>query len=189
MGPRPDPHPAPLLGIDPRELRGLITDHGRFVAGLLRSRAVPGADIDDATQEVFVVVARRYAERPRDAGIRSWLYSIAVRIASQRRRSHLRLVAREAVGLATSHIPDPEQQLGARDRLRRVESFMQSLPLAQREAFTLCMVEGMTVPEVAALSGTNLNTLYTRVRTTRRAFLRFLAKAESDHVTDRGGSS
>src|ERR1044071_2880363 len=50
-----------------------------FVWRVLRTFGVPGAQIEDAVQDVFVVVHRRLAEWQGRAAITTWLFAIARR--------------------------------------------------------------------------------------------------------------
>src|SRR5262245_54373284 len=52
----------------------------------LRRLGVEPSGLDDAVQDVFVVVHRRLAEFD-GRSLRAWLYAIAVRVASDHRRS------------------------------------------------------------------------------------------------------
>src|SRR4029079_8293311 len=60
--------------------------HVRFVWRVLRTFGVPEAQIEDAVQDVFVVVHRRLAEWQGRAAITTWLFAIARRIAGAHRR-------------------------------------------------------------------------------------------------------
>src|ERR1041384_5180517 len=68
--------------------------HVGFVWRVLRTFGVPDAQIEDAVQDVFVVVHRRLAEWEGRAAITTWLFAIARRVASthRRRRSEERRV-------------------------------------------------------------------------------------------------
>src|SRR5262245_44928260 len=63
----------------------------RFVWRALRYLGVPRADVDDAMQDVFVVVHRKLGSLEQGRSVRSWIYGICVRVASDRRkRAHVR---------------------------------------------------------------------------------------------------
>src|SRR5262249_42469449 len=58
----------------------------QFVWCVLAKLCVLSADVSDVCQEVFVVVHRRLGDFDGRASIRSWIYGICVRTASEYRR-------------------------------------------------------------------------------------------------------
>jgi RNA polymerase sigma-70 factor (ECF subfamily) len=65
----------------------VFREHGAFVFRLLRRLGIPDADLDDLTQEVFIIVHRSLDRYQEQNQMRAWLYRIAVREASRLRRS------------------------------------------------------------------------------------------------------
>src|SRR5437868_6114304 len=65
----------------------LYRAHVAQVARWLRRLGVPPSDVEDAVHDVFVVAFRRLgAYEPERASFSTWVYGIAMRIASARRR-------------------------------------------------------------------------------------------------------
>ena len=63
--------------------RAMYEGHVDFVWRNLRRLGVAEADVDDRTQEVFVVAHRRFADFvDRGPGPRGWLFQIVLRVAS-----------------------------------------------------------------------------------------------------------
>ncbi|HSD87703.1 MAG TPA: sigma-70 family RNA polymerase sigma factor, partial [Kofleriaceae bacterium] len=60
--------------------------HFAFVWRVLRTFGVPDAALEDAAQDVFVVVHRRLPEFEGRAAITTWLFAIARRVAGAHRR-------------------------------------------------------------------------------------------------------
>src|SRR5882757_9514417 len=60
--------------------------HVGFVWRVLRTFGVPPVQLEDAVQDVFLVVHRRLAEWQGRAAITTWLFAIARRVASTHRR-------------------------------------------------------------------------------------------------------
>src|SRR5215207_8141138 len=60
--------------------------HVGFVWRVLRTMGVPETALEDAVQDVFVVVHRRLPEWQARAAITTWLFAIARRVASSSRR-------------------------------------------------------------------------------------------------------
>jgi RNA polymerase sigma-70 factor, ECF subfamily len=150
-----------------------------FVWRNLRRLGVGEAALRDAAQDVFVVVHRRLGEFEGRAPLRSWIYSIVTRIARQYRRTRERKELRDVEDpeqVADSSLPTPEDSAGRGEALRLLVSLLEMLDDDKREAVVLCDLEGMTVPEVAAALGSNVNTVYSRVRAGRLELRDLLAR-------------
>ncbi len=157
----------------------VFRDEHDFVWRTLRHYGVVDAGLDDATQDVFVVVHRRLADFDGRAPLRSWLIGIARRVASRHRSRAAAQVQREApLGFVEPTSADP----GPHSRAIRVEAadfvttFLDGLPPKLRVVFELCEIEGMSAPEVGEVLGIPINTVYSRLR---------LARARFEHALER----
>lgn len=143
----------------------LFARHGAFVWRSLRHLGVHDADLEDQTQEVFLVAYQRLDtfgwQHPR-----AWLYGIARRCASTyRRRTHRTRAS------AIDELPDPratdDPSVGAEvDMLRRV---LANIDADKRAVFLLYEVEEMSLREIAEAVEAPLQTVYTRLLAARRA--------------------
>ncbi len=125
---------------------------------------------EDVVQEVFLSVWRDPSAYDRARGsLSSWLLSVvhhkavdAVRREeSQRRRQNL---AEEDFALdEAGAVRDVEEEAWTRVVADQVRSALQTLSQPQREALTLAYYGGYTQREVAALTGTPLGTVKTRM--------------------------
>ena len=81
-----------LRGVAPApSFERVYRDGFAFVWSTLLRLGVPRAAVEDATQDVFVVVHRRLADfEGRGAGLRSWLFTIVRRVAYRHRRGAAR---------------------------------------------------------------------------------------------------
>ena len=150
-----------------------------FVWRNLRRLGVEEATLRDAAQDVFVVVHRRLGDFEGRAPLRSWIYSIVTRIARQYRRTQVRKELRDVEDperIPDSSLPTPEDSAARGQALRLLVSLLDTLDDDKREALVLCDLEGMTVPEVAAAVGSNVNTVYSRVRAARQQLRELLAR-------------
>ena len=143
----------------------VFREHAAFVWRSLRAFGVDAADLDDATQEVFVVVHKRHGswdgQRPRE-----WLFSIAQRVASNhRRRSRTRRNATETreADVADSRTPSFEH----RETLEQLSAALAELDEDKRLVFVLYEVEQMPMAEVASVVGAPLKTAYARLYAAR----------------------
>lgn len=137
----------------------------RFTWSVLRRLGVPQPAIEDAAQEVWVIVHRRLDALESPRAVRSWLFQIARRVAARHRRGEQR--SRRKLD-ALGRVPErPDLPHADRDSLLTVETLLGQLDARKREAFVLSELEGWSAPEIAKAAGTNPNTVYSRIRLAR----------------------
>jgi RNA polymerase sigma-70 factor (ECF subfamily) len=149
--------------------------HAPFVWRSLRRLGVRHAALDDATQEVFVVVHRRFAEFRAGPTEKAWLFAIAQRVASDqrrwvRRKGNLSPLHDELVSGSAS----PLDGAITREASDLVLAFLEQLDEPRRNAFILADLEQMTCAEAGETLGVNPNTVYYRLAAARKAFVAFL---------------
>jgi RNA polymerase sigma-70 factor, ECF subfamily len=153
----------------------IYREHFEFVWRSLRRLGAPEHALEDATQDVFLVAARRLDEFEGRSSIRTWLFGIAMRVVRTQRRTawrHQRKV--DALAAAAPEAPgDPNAQ---RDAQRLLLALLETLDDDKRAVYVLAELEGMTVVEIAEGLGTNINTIYTRLRTARQQLREAAAK-------------
>jgi RNA polymerase sigma-70 factor (ECF subfamily) len=154
----------------------VFSAHAEFVWRSLRRLGVPAADVDDALQEVFLVVHRRIAEYEDRGFMRAWLFSIARQVSSHYHRGVKRTEARHRGLVISATAPDLEEIVALREAERVVTAFLDQLDEAQRLVFFLSDIEGLTAPEIAAALDVNVNTVYGRLRKARKRFERVVAE-------------
>jgi RNA polymerase sigma-70 factor (ECF subfamily) len=140
-----------------------------FVFRVLRSLGVHPHRLEDAAQDVFTVVHRRLAEFEGRSSIRTWLFGIAQRVASDYRRGERRKASQLdplTPDIQSEHA-SPHANLEARRAADFVDEFLKSLSSQKREVFALAFMEEMPAGEVAQALGIPLNTAYSRIRTVR----------------------
>jgi RNA polymerase sigma-70 factor (ECF subfamily) len=160
-------------------LESVYRKHFKAVWRLLRRLGVAQAQLDDAAQDVFLVVQKKLSELSPDAALQSWIFAIAVRVASEyRRRSFWRRAepyddsveperARQHQDAATSH---PEQATEVREAVRLLHRLLAELDAKKREVFVLAELEQLSAPEIASVLDVNLNTVYSRLRGAKQQF-------------------
>jgi RNA polymerase sigma-70 factor (ECF subfamily) len=143
--------------------------HLGFVWRILRTFGVPPGQIEDAVQDVFVVVHRRLAEFEGRAAITTWLFEIARRVAGAHRRragnARTETLTEEPAGGADTFADASRAQAAA-----TVMAILADMDEDKRIVFALVELEQMSVPEVAKVLDLNLNTAYSRLRLARQAF-------------------
>jgi RNA polymerase sigma-70 factor (ECF subfamily) len=150
-------------------LAELFTAHAGFVWSLLRRLGVRVADVEDVSQEVFVVAHRRLPSFEPRANPRTWLYGIAVRVASDYRRSAR--IRREELAASP---PEPsldapqESALNAKRGLAWLDEVLEQLDDDKRAVFVLYEIEQLTMSEIAPIVGAPLQTAYSRLHAARK---------------------
>lgn len=152
-------------------LRRLVDAHYDAVWRVLRRLGVPSHEADDAAQRVFVVTARRLDEID-PARECAYIMGIAVRTASETRRTLRR--RREDAGTDHTEWPDlsdgPEALLDQKRARDLLDAIVAAMPLELRTIFVLRELEGLTLPEIAAIQGLPLGTATSRLRRARELF-------------------
>lgn len=171
--------PRPLPSAEPQapvlDLATVYEAYFRYVWRCLRSLGVRDSQLEDALQDVFIVVQRRLAEFDGRAAVRTWLYAIALRVA----RKYRDRARREPASLEAAREDDPEFSSPHQssddgeletERLALARRALSALDDDKREIFVLARVEQMSAPEIVAVLRIPLNTVYSRLRAARLAF-------------------
>jgi RNA polymerase sigma-70 factor (ECF subfamily) len=162
-------------------LKEIYDGHYRFVWRVARRLGVAEATLDDVVQEVFVVMHRRRGELDMTGSIPALLYGITRRVAGRTRE-----VARQREARATqlrvvaAPVPaptaDPEARTLLEERAEVVRAALDAMDEDKRMMFVLTQVEGMSIPEAAAIVDVNVNTASARVRAARELVLKAIAR-------------
>jgi RNA polymerase sigma-70 factor (ECF subfamily) len=175
---------APSIDLEEPGTRGAVVfervfqEHAPYVWRALRRLGVAEADADDVCQEVFIVVYRKLGTFHGGSSLRTWLYAICLRVASEHRRRPHRL--REEVVAA---VPDEgvaaaqEEELQRRQALGLLDQALDQLDDEKRAVFVLFELEQMSMVEVAAAAGCPLQTAYSRLYAARKTVEAALARA------------
>ena len=164
-----DSRPVPKVELDVPTFDAVYTAHVAFVWRVLRTFGVADAQLEDAVQDVFIVVHRRLPEWEGRAAITTWLFAIARRVASSHRR-------RKAGTRTETMTVDPEGPADTFAEMSRAQasatvmSILERMDEDKRIVFALVELEQLSVPEVARMLELNLNTAYSRLRLARAAF-------------------
>ncbi len=157
------------------EFADLYREHIDFVWRNLRRLGVSAASLDDAVQDVFVVVHRRLATWEGRSSLRTWLFGIALRVARDQRRSVRRKGEPcELPPDLPSPGPDPLTSLEHNEALRRLDRALLTLDEDKRAVFVMMEIEQMTAPEVVEATGLKVNTVYSRLRLARAELQAYL---------------
>jgi RNA polymerase sigma-70 factor, ECF subfamily len=155
--------------------------HFDFVWRSLRLLGIPDELVEDAIQDTFSVVSRQLASFEGRSALRTWLFAILHRVASNYRRARRRkqspLIPFEEMA---SHEPGPDAHVEAQDVARIVERYCDGLEPERRALFVLAVLEELPAAEVAACLSLPVSLVYSRVFTLRKGLEKALLAREVD---------
>jgi RNA polymerase sigma-70 factor, ECF subfamily len=147
----------------------LFREQVRRVHGLLYRVLGPNAGVEDLLQETFIRVFRALPQFRGESALSTWIGGIAINVAYGHLRSTPPATVRlELVPDVRADGPDAEQQLQARHGLRRVYEILDRMDPRLRVAFTLHVIDGRSMREIADLTSASLVATKTRVWRARR---------------------
>jgi len=149
----------------------VYAEHARFVWRSLARLGVPPEQIADGLQEVFVVVHRRLATFEGRSTMRTWVFGITLRVASdfaRRARRHPSEPLSETLPDARGEAPF--EGAARTEALGTLHRILDELSPEQRAAFILVELEQMSVPEAAQALDANIHTVTSRLKTARQKF-------------------
>ena len=126
------------------------------------------ADMDDLVQDTFIEIFRSLPTFRGDALLSTWIDRIAVRVA------YAYIAKRKNDTVRLSIVPEPpssdasaEDRATAREAARRLYAILDKIEPNQRIAYTLHVIDGRPLEEVAEIM--NATTVTTKVRAWRAA--------------------
>ncbi len=143
-----------------------------FVWRSLRRLGVQPSGLDDAVQDVFLVVHRRLAEFEGRSSIKTWIFGIALHVAQRAARTHARHPAEQLDETIAAPVDalTPHDEAARREAVAVLYAILDELDADKRAVFVMAELEQMTAPEIAEIAGLPLNTVYSRLRAARREF-------------------
>lgn len=164
------------------DFRELYNSHFRMVWRVLRRLGVPGADVLDLTQKVFLIAFMKLPEFEGRSTMSTWLCGICNRVAWAHRRS---MTARNEISTDPAQleeasgeldVPPPDVALALHAEAERV---LAKLSEGQRAVFILYEVDELSGPEIASILQISLGTVRSRLRYARATFRREMQRLAS----------
>ncbi|MBI2301114.1 MAG: RNA polymerase sigma factor [Armatimonadetes bacterium] len=159
---------------DPEAFRTLCMRWRRRLAAWFRPLLGDPAAVDDAVQEVLLLLWTRRAEYRATGRFEAYVLTLArhhwLNAQRRARRRETAELADDAVGVG----PGPEAEALASEQQRRLARAVQALPAAHRQVLELATVAGLCQDEVAARLGLPLGTVKSRLYYARRKLRRSL---------------
>jgi RNA polymerase sigma factor (sigma-70 family) len=154
--------------------RLLLDDVGPAVTRFLRGR-VAIDEVEDVYQEIFMALFQARHTYQAGRPLEPWLFAIARNVAADHSRRRWARASWEEL------TPDlPERAAGDSPTASPdIEGLLTRLPPAQREAFAMLKLDGMTLEAAAGRAGVSVGALKVRAHRAYKA-LRKLIGGESD---------
>jgi RNA polymerase sigma-70 factor, ECF subfamily len=150
------------------DVGAIFREHGRYVHRLLRRLGVAPAEVDDAFQEVFVVVHRKLDSFEGRGPVRAWVHGIAVRVSVRyRRRRNASPEVASGDELDAIDLRTPAECLSAQEAREILGAILDRLDDDKRTVFVLYELEGLTMQEVAQSMNSPVQTAYSRLHAAR----------------------
>ena len=153
---------ARVLAGDTSAFATLVRRHERRVFRVTLAVSGCKEDAEEAMQDTFIKAHRHLAQFRHEAKFTTWLTSIAVNEALQRRNARKNNLSLDDPAAMEAHLipqrcepwhTDPEKIVGRQELRELVEQAIQNLPLMYREPLVLRDVEEMSTEEAASLLG------------------------------------
>jgi RNA polymerase sigma-70 factor (ECF subfamily) len=152
-------------GGDHEAYRALLDDLIPVLRAFLRRRVPNVSEVDDIVQDVLLAVHRARHTWDPTRPLEPWLFAIARNVAIDHAR---RTLSRAGWEVAVEEPPDAPGAVDA-PFAPRLDAALEKLPRAQREAFRMLKLDGLSVEEAAERAGTTPGALKVRAHRAYKA--------------------
>lgn len=172
------PDAEALARVSRGDLGGLGELYDRYAPAVhaFARRAAPGDDAEDIVQNVFLrLLATAQSFDARAPSARAWIFGVTANVMRERRRSLARLGRVLGELLVEPREPTPAPGAAGVD----LERALSRLSEPKRVVLLLAEVEGFACPEIAAMLGIPVGTVWTRLHHARRQLRRYYDQSEA----------
>ena len=142
----------------------LVARHGPMVLSVCRRFLREPAEVDDAFQATFLVLARRAGAIRVEWSLGPWLHGVSRRVARRLQMVSARRTATHRGGEFLDSVPDRYRcEIADIERRLDLKGALDALPAAFRDALVLCYLEGLTHDEAAEKLGCPVGTVRSRL--------------------------
>ncbi|MEZ5308184.1 MAG: sigma-70 family RNA polymerase sigma factor [Pyrinomonadaceae bacterium] len=162
---------------DPEAFDSLVDRYGNAVFGMLLRITGDREEASDLTQETFIRAIKGIAKFRGDAGLKTWLFRIAINQSKNRfrwwkRRKKDKTFSIDApigesetafADVLESNVSNPLDDVLEKERSRKLITAIEQLPTAYRETIVLCDIQGLSYEEIAEVLDINIGTVKSRI--------------------------
>ena len=147
----------------------VIREHAPFVWRVLRHHGIPEDQLEDLSQDVFIVICRRLGDFEQRSSLRTWIYGICRNVVFDARRRQRRKQETPSDELPETEAPaDQSRALLRKDLQTALRAALASLPEHARMTFVMYEVEHMDMAQIAQSLGCSLSATYARLHAARK---------------------
>ena len=157
----------------------LMTQYSPRVYASLYAYTKSNEDAEDLAQAPFIKAWKALDSFRGDSAFFTWLYRIAINLAKNHfqssafKKQKMNISEDERV-YEIEDISNVETDLMHEDSLRKINSFIQTLPENLRTSFTLREVEGKSYEEIGIITDTPIGTVRSRIFRARETILEYI---------------
>jgi len=133
----------------------------------------------DIVQETFINAVRHIGRLQDDGKFGSWLFGIAHQKCIQQWRKRKESICIEELESVSDDEPSPSQWLIRKEQEDEFMMQLNQLPPPQRSVLLLHVVEDFSLDEIAAITGTAIGTVKSRLHYARKALRKLIEKERS----------
>ena len=161
--------PFSLDSVSQGRLSAIADAHFTWLWRLLRRLGVHPSDVEDAAQQVFLVVGRRLRMIERGSE-QSFLFGVALRVAIEFRRVRRDVPTLESELDVRKSSPAMEDLVDQHRARQVLSEILDGMPIELRTVFVLFELEQMTKGEISNIAGIPEGTVVSRLRRARELF-------------------
>lgn len=161
---------SPVATAPPLDFVTVYESSAANVLRSLRRLGVREADLEDAAQEIFVVVHRKLPEFAGRSSLKTWVFGICLRVASDwRARAHIkRETGSEEAPERTTSGETPTREIARKQARVKLGALLERLDEDKRAVFVMFELEELSMAEVAETVGVPVQTAYARLYAARK---------------------
>lgn len=138
-----------------------------YIFATLRRLGAAPSDVEDLAQELFVILNRNWQLLDHGSPLRPYIFGIAFRIVSARRRRHAREVPFECLEVTDDRL-GPEDVLQSKQAVKLLWAALEALPISRRAVVIMHDLDDIPIADIArSLNITRFGT-YARLSKGRR---------------------
>jgi RNA polymerase sigma-70 factor (ECF subfamily) len=161
-----------VLDGDREAFAGVVRRHGARLVGLCARLTGDRGLGEELAQEALARAYAALGSWRADGGFRAWLTRVAVNACRDWQKAGARAERpAEVAADARATSLDPERLAMGRELGAALQDAVARLPAANREAFVLFHVEGLSYDEIRAITGVSVTALKVRVHRARQRLL------------------
>ncbi len=170
----------------PRTLAEIYLEYATLVFRNLRRMGVAEANIEDAVQDVFIVVHRQLSHFEGRSTLKTWILGITLRVAKDYRRSEARRARRldRLAELLSSDVTlpsSPSDAVEQKEAGQLLHDLLSLLSEQSREMLLLVELEGLSVREACDALNIRLRTGQRRLRAGIDAISAAVSRTLAEH--------